>query len=202
MKPEFEPLVRSLEAIRPLPPGGLERLAPLLGLRNLSKGEYFVRSGETPERVGFMVRGWLRYFYTDAEGREFVRYFCNGGNFVSSQSALIEGRPSAYSVQAVEDAELIVFKYRDWLSLLETHTAWGIIHRTILDRALVRAEQRERSLALDDAATRYRLFLEEFPDAEEHVRQYDIASYLGISPVSLSRIRGSQARGAAGPKNP
>jgi CRP-like cAMP-binding protein len=194
MRPEFEPFIRSMEAIHPLPPGGRERLVAMLSAQNLSKGEYFVRAGETPARVGYMIKGWLRYFYTDVEGREFVRYFCNGGNFVSSQSALIEGLPSAYSIQAIEDSELVVFAYKDWLSLLETHAAWGIIHKTILDGALVRAEERERSLILDDAATRYRLFLREFPDAEEHVRQYDIASYLGISPVSLSRIRGSRAK--------
>ncbi len=193
MRREFESLIRRMEAIHPLPSGGRERLASLLNVQDLSKGGYFVRAGETSTRVGYMNRGWLRYFYTDGEGREFVRYFCNGGNFVTSQSALIEGAPSAFSIQAIEDAELVVFAYKDWLSLLETHSAWGIIHKTILDQALVRAEQRERSLILDDAATRYRMFLEEFPDAEEHVRQYDIASYLGISPVTLSRIRGSRA---------
>ncbi len=187
-------MIRRMGAMHPLPPGGRERLVSLLSAQNLSKGDYFVRAGETPTRAGYMNSGWLRYFYTDDEGREFVRYFCNGGNFVASQSALIEGRPSAFSIQAIEDAELVVFEYKDWLSLLETHTAWGVIHKTILDQALVRAEQRERSLILDDAATRYRMFLEEFPDAEEHVRQYDIASYLGISPVSLSRIRGSKAK--------
>ncbi len=201
MKREFESLILRMQAIHPLPSGGRERLASLLSVRNLPKGDYFVRAGEIPEQVGYMIKGWLRYFYIDGEGREFVRYFCNGGNFVSSQSALIEGESSAFSIQAIEDAELVVFAYKDWLSLLETHAAWGIIHKTILDQVLVRAEQRERSLILDDAATRYRLFLEEFPDAEEHVKQYDIASYLGISPVSLSRIRGSRAGLKNSPRN-
>lgn len=187
-------MIGRLEAIHPLPPGGCERISSMLGVRELSKGDYFVRAGETPTRVGYMVRGWLRYFYTDVQGREFVRYFCNGGNFVSSQSALIEGEPSAFSIQALEDACLVVFTYKDWLALLETHTAWGIIHKTIVEQALVRAERRERSLILEDAATRYGLFLTEYPDAEEHVKQYDIASYLGVSPVTLSRIWGSRAR--------
>lgn len=191
MKPQFDILIRRLEAIHPLPPNGRDQIAALLRMQCLFKGDYFVRAGETPSRVGYMVKGWLRYFYVDAEGGEFVRYFCSGGNFVSSLSALIRNEPSAFSIQALEDAELVVFTYKNWLSLLETDPAWGVIHTTILNQALERAEERERSLILDDAARRYRRFLEEFPDAEEHVRQYDIASYLGISPVTLSRIRAS-----------
>jgi CRP-like cAMP-binding protein len=190
MRREVELMIRRLEAIHPLPPGGREIIASLSAVQDLPKGGYFVRAGETPTRVGYMISGWLRYFYSDVEGREFVRYFCNGGNFVTSQAALINGEPSAFSIQALEDAVLAVFDYAAWLKLLETHTAWGIIHNKILDQALVRAESRERSLVLDDAATRYRRFLEEYPDAEEHVKQYDIASYLGVNPVTLSRIRG------------
>jgi CRP-like cAMP-binding protein len=109
-----------------------------------------------------MTEGWLRYFHTDAEGRDCIRYFCSGDTFVSSQSALIEGEPSEFSIQAIENSTLAVFEYADWLALLESHPAWGIIHKAILD---------------------------EYPGVEDHVKQYDIASYLGISPASLSRIR-------------
>ena len=141
--------------------------------------------------AGFMAEGWLRYFLVDAEGCEYTRYFCNGGNFASAQEAMTAGQPSAYSIQALEDSSLAVFSYKDWLDLLETHPAWGIIHKAVLDQALASAERRERALVLDDAATRYAALLADFPGIESHVRQYDIASYLGISPVSLSRIRGA-----------
>ena len=141
-----------------------------------------------------MTEGWLRYFHTDAEGRDYIRYFCNGDNFVSSQSALIEGEPSEFSIQAIENSTLAVFEYADWLALLESHPAWGIIHKAILDKALISAERRERSLILNDATTRYLAFLDEYPGVEDHVKQYDIASYLGISPVSLSRIRSGKGK--------
>ncbi len=166
----------------------------MLSVRDLRKGEYFVRAGEIPARVGFMVKGWLQYFYVDADGRKFVRYFCRGGHFVSSLSAMMDGSPSAYSIQALEAARLVVFSYKDWLRLLETDVAWGFIHRTILEQALARAEERERSLVLDDAATRYQRFLEELPGAEEHIKQQDIANYLGINPVTLSRIRAARRK--------
>lgn len=198
--PDVRALIQQLESICPLPAGGDARIASLVRVRHLRRGEYFVRAGERPTCVGFLVEGWLRYYYTDAEGRRFVRYFCCGGHFVASLSALTSGQPSAYSIEAIEDARLVAFSYRDWLELLETNVVWGSIHRTLLEQALMRAEERERSLILDDAATRYRRFLVELPGAEQHIRQYDIANYLGISPVSLSRIRRAQAKARASRK--
>jgi CRP-like cAMP-binding protein len=189
MTAQFDSMISHLEKIHALPPGGIEKLHRITRIESLGRGEFFLRAGDLPSKVGFMTEGWLRYFHTDAEGRDYIRYFCNGDNFVSSQSALIEGEPSEFSIQAIEDSTLAVFEYADWLALLESHPAWGIIHKAILDRALISAERRERSLILDDAEKRYLAFLDEYPGVEDHVKQYDIASYLGISPVSLSRIR-------------
>ena len=186
---EFESLIRRLETIHQLPPGGRERILSLLRTRSLAKEEFFLRAGQRATTVGFMTEGWLRYFHTDAEGREYIRYFCNGENFVSSQSALVNDEPSDFSIQAIEPSRLVVFDYKDWLTLLETDPAWGIIHTAILDEALAVAERRERSLILDDATKRYLRFLEDYPGIEAHVRQYDIASYLGISPVSLTHLQ-------------
>jgi CRP-like cAMP-binding protein len=189
MQFELESLIACLEAIHPLPDGGRERVLSFSRPLRLARGEFFLRAGDLPTKVGFMTEGWLRYFHTDAEGREYIKYFCNGENFVSSQSALINGKPSEFSIQAIEESVLVVFEYADWLALMESHPAWGIIHKAILDRALIAAERRERSLILDDATKRYLAFLDEYPGVELHVKQYDIASYLGISPVTLSRIR-------------
>jgi CRP-like cAMP-binding protein len=186
-------MFRCLAAIHPLPPGGRDKLLALLSIQDLPKDGFFLRRGETPVRVGYMTSGWLRYFQVGESGREYIRYFCSGGNFVSAQTALINGEPSEFSIQAVESSRLVVFEYREWLALMEKEPVWAIIHKAILDKALQGAERRERSLILDDAITRYLGFLEEYPDAEAHLKQYEIASYLGLSPVTLSRIRGRKA---------
>lgn len=192
-RPAFESMLRYLEAIHRMPPGGRERLLGILRSERLAKGDYFLRAGESPIKVGFMAEGWLRYFRVGPEGQEYVKYFCGGGSFVASQSALVKGGLSEFSIQAIEPSMLVVFDYRDWLQLSESHPSWAIMHRAILDRALEAAERRERSLIAEDAAARYRRFLDEYPGAEEHVKQYDIANYLGVSPVTLSRIRGEKA---------
>lgn len=191
MADELEPLFLALEGIRPLPPDGRKLLRGIARPARLKRGELFLRSGEVPSRVAFMTKGWLRYFHVGEDGREFIRYFCNGGNFVADSAALAAGRPSEFSIQAIEDSSLLVFLYEDWIGLTKSYPAWLDMHAALLEKALDSAERRARSLVLNDAETRYRLLLEEFPGIEEHVRQYEIASYLGINPVSLSRIRAS-----------
>jgi CRP-like cAMP-binding protein len=194
LAPELAALIGRIESFTSLPAGGRERILSLAKPARLAKGDFFLRAGEVPTKVGFMIEGWLRYFHVDAEGCEYVRYFCCGGNFVAAQTALAAAAPSEYSIQALEDCSLAIFLYRDWLGLLETHPAWGLVHKAVLDQALASSEQRERSLILEDAASRYARLLAEFPGIEDHVRQYDIAAYLGISPVSLSRIRAETRR--------
>jgi CRP-like cAMP-binding protein len=185
----LESLFTALESIRPLPHEGRDRLRRITRPLRLDKGEYFQRAGEALSRAAFMTEGWLRYFHACEDGRKHIRYFCGGNSFVADSAAIASGRPSEYSIQAIEDCTLLVFTYRDWIDLEEGDPAWSSIRGALLDWALDAAERRSRSLVLDDAATRYRVLLEEFPGIEDHVRQYDIASYLGINPVSLSRIR-------------
>jgi CRP-like cAMP-binding protein len=189
---DFIPLRRRLDAMVPLPEEQWFRIVPFLKRRELEPGQFFVRAGDRSTTVGYMDSGTLRY-YTSAEGREFIRHFCFGGHFVSANASPDSREPSQYSIQALEKSQLITFSYADWVSLLTVHTVWGQIAQKIHEETLERNERRERSLALEDARTRYRRCLEEFPGIEARVKQYDIASYLGITPVALSRLRGQPA---------
>lgn len=191
---DFLPLRVRLDALAPLPDAEWHRIVPVLKRRTLDSGQFFVRAGEVSGQVGYMESGTLRYYTVSAEGREFVRHFCFGGHFVSASSSPNSNEPSAYSIQALEPSQLITFAYADWISLLSRHTVWGQIAQKVHEESLERNERRERSLALEDAKTRYLRCLEEFPGIETRVKQYDIASYLGITPVALSRLRGQPAR--------
>jgi CRP-like cAMP-binding protein len=190
---DFLSLRTRLDALAPLPEAEWRRIVPFLKRRTLDGGQFFVRAGEISATVGYMETGALRY-YTSAEGREFIRHFCFGGHFVSASASPNANEPSLYSIQALERSELITFAYADWVSLLSYHTVWGRIAQKIHEESLERNERRERSLALEDARTRYLRCLDEFPGIETRVKQYDIASYLGITPVALSRLRGQPAR--------
>ncbi len=184
----FSPLIEKIESLYPLPPEERSRILPLLHRKSLKKKDFFIKAGDMTSEVGYMIKGLLRYYYISENGKEFTRYFCQGGHFVSSFSALVTGEPSAYFIQALEDTDFIVFKYAEWIKLLDSHPVWGKISKAIQDYALILSEKRERSLILDDAKTRYLNFLKEFPGIEEKIKQYDIASYLGITNVALNVI--------------
>lgn len=187
---EFAPLLETLNRIYPLPESETSRLVQRLQTKTLKKGDYFVKAGQVPLQVGYLVSGLIRYYYVGRGGKEFIKHFCFDGHFVTSHSALTAGQPSAYSIEALEDTRLTVFAYRDWLELLTRDPAWGIINGKVQSDALDLAEKRERSLLLDDAKTRYLDLLAQVPGIEARVKQYDLANYLGITPVALSRIRG------------
>ena len=76
-----------LQQIEPLPATERERLRPLLHHRRVATGAYHVRGGQADGSIGYVCTGLLRYFYVDAEGREFTRYFCTSGNFVSAAAS-------------------------------------------------------------------------------------------------------------------
>ena len=190
---DARPLFELMNSLVPLSVAEWRTLYPLLRLKTLQPGDYFVRSRDKADTVGFLVQGLLRYFYVDSHGKEFTRYFCQGNNFVSSHSSLVTGQPSAYAIQALKETRLVVFSYADWQALLPRSPVWAQLQQIILESALLMAERRERSLILDDAKTRYLAFLREYPGLEAHVKQYDVASYLGVTPITLSRLRGTPA---------
>jgi len=185
----LQSMLAFLDSLAPLSVTDRTVLTELPVLRTLEKGGFFHRSDDIPFTIGYVYSGWLKYFYTDAEGKEYIRYFCHGGHMVASSSALVTKKPSAYAIQALTSVELLVFDYDSLTSRLATSPAWRTIRETLQDQVIQRSEERERALILDNALKRYLALLRDFPGIEANVRQYDIASYLGITPIALSRLR-------------
>lgn len=195
MQDKFEPLVSTINNILdstgndPLSKADYQDFLTILRYKKLNAGEYFVFAGSITTEAAYLVKGMLRYFYIDEEAKEYTRYFCQTGNFVSSYTALLKNEPSEYSIQAIDNIELICFNFDNWLKLTHKKTIWSTVMQVILNNSTIISEERERSLVLDNATTRYRKLLKNFPNIENKVKQYDIASYLGITAVALSRIR-------------
>lgn len=190
----FSPFFAKLKELASIPEQEIQRILPLLSHRSLEKGEYFVRRGDVATTIGFMASGLIRYFYVADSGKEIIRYFCEGKSFVSSYTSVLKGTPSLYAIQALERTFLITIRATDWFGLSQSHPVWGTITQAIQAYALTLAEKREYALVSLDAKARYLQFLEDFPGLENRLKQYDIASYLGITPVALSRIRSFPAK--------
>jgi CRP-like cAMP-binding protein len=101
---------------------------------------------------------------------------------------MITGAPSAYTVEAMEPSVVIEISNAALQALMQASHNWERFVRLSLERLYIRKEERERELLYLNAKRRYEAFLAKYPGLEKRIPQYHIASYIGISPVSLSRL--------------
>jgi CRP-like cAMP-binding protein len=146
-------------------------------------------ASEIPRKFGYIISGLFRYVYINDKGIEYTKGIIREHRFVSSYSAMIAETPSHFYVEALEESTVLEIPYSNWLKLRTTDPFWDRLLVSLLEKAFTIKEKRERELLLLDAEMRYRIFLKEFPGMEHRVKQHIIASYLGIQPESLSRIR-------------
>lgn len=156
---------------------------------SVPKETIFLHAGEIPQTIGFIVSGLARLYYIEPSGLERTKAFRMENQFVCAYSALLRGEPSRLFIQVLEPTELLVAAYRSYQRLSAGHACWQRVSLKIAEWLYVEQEQRQSELLLDDATTRYVKFLTAYPGLATRVKQMHIASYLGITPVSLSRIR-------------
>ncbi len=129
------------------------------------------------------------FFYQTADGKEFNKSFVAENQFLAAYSAFLTQSTPRYSIQALEDSHLLVADLKAIVSLFDERSCWERLGRVFTEQLFIRKETREAEFLLDDAKTRYQTFLGTFGALEDRLPQYHFASYLGITPVALSRIR-------------
>jgi CRP-like cAMP-binding protein len=155
----------------------------------LKKDEYFSEAGKVPRQVGFVLAGVLRFCYYNNNGREITNYFVDEGNFVvDNQKFELQIESSEY-IQAVTDCQLLVFSKKDWDEISHTITGWEMLQANVVKKCLALAVERRSPLVSEDATTRYLSFISQFPNLINRIPLAYVASYLGVTPQSLSRIR-------------
>lgn len=155
----------------------------------LHKDEYFSEAGKIPRHVGFLLEGVVRFCYYNNKGREITHHFIDENNFVSDQQKFETQVAASEYIQAVTDCKLLIFSKKDWDDIGNTIVGWDAITGLILKNCLLKTIERRSPLVSEDATTRYLSFIEHFPGLVNRVPLSHIASYLGITQQSLSRIR-------------
>ncbi len=155
----------------------------------LKKDEYFSEAGKIARQVAFINEGILRVCYYDIKGEEITKYFIDENNFVVDLDSFNNKIPSSEYVQAVTDCKLIVFSSEDLKELSLTIIPWDGIISKITAKALIEKVARISPMLSEDAKVRYLNFLEKFPQLANRIPLSILASYLGITQSSLSRIR-------------
>lgn len=171
------------------PAADLAELLSLFSRKTLAQGEYLIRAGQSSTDLAFINSGLLRLFYQTANGKDYNKSFSTEGQFTAAYSAYLTQTPARFSIQALEDSQLLVCDLDRLTQLYEKHSCWQRLGRLLTEQVYIKKEAREAEFLLDDAETRYRRFQQDYPGLEQRIAQYHIASYLGITPVALSRIR-------------
>ncbi|MDN3669716.1 Crp/Fnr family transcriptional regulator [Echinicola jeungdonensis] len=184
-----ETLIKTIRSIIPLPEEEALKLDAICHRVHLEKGDLWIREGQIPKYFGFVEQGVFRIFYSDVQGNYVTKSFFQEGAFLSAYTAMHLNSPSFFNIEALEDAELILVDFQKWLKLYEDYHLWKDFLIGVLTKGYMKKEKREREFLQLSAEERYRIFLQEYPGLENRVKQHLIASYLGITPVALSRIR-------------
>lgn len=171
-----------------LPMAYYDRLSEKLETKTIRKRVFLLEEGHVCTFVGFVETGVLRSF-RERNGEEFISDFFVPGSFVTSYRSFLRGEPSVGSIQALEDTRIRCLSRTAYDELLHESPEWYKLGKRIADTLFIKKCVKETSLLMDSALERYRLLLKTYPHIEQYVAQYHIASYLGIKPESLSRIK-------------
>ena len=151
--------------------------------------QFLLREGEVCQHNYFVTKGSFRMFHVNAEGQELTRYFAFENKFGTNLTSLIEGSPSIENLQAIEPLEVLRISKTDFFELVESNPDLNKIYRNILENAYITSQKRIYDLQGMTALDRLRWLLGQYPLILTRIPSRMIASYLGITPFTLSRLK-------------
>lgn len=156
--------------------------------RVIEKNAYFSKAGIISDYIGFVTKGLLRSFYT-IKDKETTSFFLTSGAVAAALLSFIKQQPAIENIQALETSEMLVINRKDLHKLYENNWKWQQVGRVLIENYYVNMEHRTITLQSQTAHERYAQFLNDYPEIIKKVPLHYIASYLGMSPETLSRVR-------------
>lgn len=192
--PAFEILRSYLEARATFTDEEFAFLRTVFVPLRLPAGSFLQRAGDAARHAAFVARGCLRSYVIDAKGKEHIVQFAPETWWLADSDSLSSGSPSQYFVDAIEDAELLLIDVPSHHRLVERVPGYAAALRAGLQRHAAAKDVRIVNALSATAEERYLEFRKTYPSIVQRVPQKMLASYLGISPETLSRIRKNLSR--------
>jgi CRP-like cAMP-binding protein len=153
------------------------------------KNEHLLKPGEICRFNYFVNSGCLRFYKTNTEGYEFTRYFAFERKFGTALTSFIEQKPSYEYIQCLEPSELLLISHKDFFHLVDTVPQVNYLYRNILEMAYVTMQRRIYGMQGETALERLKWLLNYQPDIFQRVSSKVIATYLGVTAYTLSRLK-------------
>lgn len=154
----------------------------------LTKGEFFLEAGKINKHIGFLHKGLVRYFvYKDEEESTFE--FTKEGEFIADYQSFNNKTESIQNIQAIEDCEILIINYDNVQKIFNSTKKGNLIGRRIIEHRFDIMVNQLLAIYMQNHEDRYQSFINHYSDLLQRIPQYLIASYVGVKPESLSRIR-------------
>lgn len=190
----MEELLKKIKSIINLSAEAEAYLVRIATERTVSKGLTLIRQGQVVNKNFFVTDGCLRSYCIDKNGKEHTLQFAIKNWWISDYIAIISDEYATLTIECLTESKLIEFNAKELDDLLTTFPEYELFQRKNLERHVVSLQKRILNQLQLTAAERYDLFLAQYGDIEQYAPNYHIASYLGITQESLSRIRANKAK--------
>lgn len=160
----------------------------LIFISNLKKKDYLMKPSSDKNIIAFIISGLLRTYFISNKGEEYTTDFCKKGE-IAVNYRVISNSYDDYYTQAVTETKILAINYNDILNSGFNMNRWNEIQSMIIEYYHPIKLKREKELLSMDAQEKYNSFIDTYRDIYQNIPQYQIASYLGITPIALSRIK-------------
>jgi len=182
------PIIKIFLSVGPLSDQARDDMAAIITSKKLPKNTLLLKIDHRADTMYFVELGLARAFYMH-KGKDVTDYFAIDGQFIGAVPSLITGQPSRKGIQLIEDSDLLLFKKDDFEDLCARHHDLEHIARKLANFGMLAEQERIESLRFFSMKERYDLLEKKYPSITNRCPLHYIASYLGTTQVSISRIR-------------
>ncbi len=185
----FELLHKKLSAVITISDESFDQLKNAFSPKKLRKRQYLLQEGDVCKYQAFVEKGLLRSYTVDEKGGEHILQFASEGWWVADLSSYLAEEPSFLNIEALEDAELLLISKAEWEEAMKKIPGLEHYFRIILQNHLIATQKRLLQSLAETAEEKYNRFLNTYPECVQRMPQHMIASYLGVTRETLSRVR-------------
>ena len=185
----MEELIASIDMIIKLTSEEAGQIESAFDRHSIPAGGYLIEEGQYCDHIAFLTKGRLRVYYHDGDANEVTCYFADPGQFISSYTSYLTRTPTREYIEAIEETDTYIIDRETMEILSEKIPKLQVFRRVIAENLYLMMERRITMLQVYSARERYEKFMEENPDLLLNVPLQYTASFLGITPQHLSRLR-------------
>lgn len=188
MYPEFEKIKSYITSVIPMDDETFKLALDYFVIKEIKKGDYLLTGGTICNHIFYVQKGLFRTYYLK-DGNEINTCFCMENSITSSHESFVNRTVSKEYIQAIEDAIIISLSYKSLMKLYELNIKWQSLSRVLTEKECARLSDRVHTLSFETAQEKYLHLLEHQPEIIQRVAIQHIASYIGVSRETVSRIR-------------